>query len=340
MPPARLLLVANPTAQSGRNEARIEQARELLRAADVEHDFLATLPGGETVQEVARALQSGTYDRVVAMGGDGTFNEVGKALIHSGSASDVRMGMLPTGTANDQGQSFGLSSALAELPRNVQVIAEGYHCGLDAGRIRGYSAGGQLEREDWFFDSAGWGISPKILAVRNEDRRIIENVPLFRDLYRDHLVYAGALFRTFLKSYIVPEQFTVRLEVDGVRHQWVDLCDLVVKATRIYGGLWVMDPESRHDDGRFEIVPFTSKHDWVSKAIVHLDHTGSLSEVLSRVGVNHSKHLIGSRISLEFFSRDALAAQIDGEEWPATPRVDIEVLPCAIRLIVPKPVDS
>jgi diacylglycerol kinase family enzyme len=337
------LLVANPTAQSGKNEARIDEARALLATAEIPHEFLPTQPAGRTVTDVAETLREGRHDVVVAMGGDGTFNEVAKGLLRSGQAEHVRVAMLPTGTANDQGQSFGLSSAASDLPRNVQVIADGAETRLDAGRLRAFDGESRTVMTDYFFDSAGWGISPRILAVRNEDRRLIENVPVLRDLYRDHLVYAGAVFRTFLKSCIAPERFTARIEIDGERHQWIDLCDLVVKGTRIYGGLWVMDPGSRHDDGKFEVVPFVGKHDWVSKAIVHLDHTGALSQVLSKVGVSHSKHLSGSKIRIELFveggwSRDGgspICAQIDGEEFPATPAVEIEVLPRAVRLIVP-----
>ena len=47
----------------------------------------------------------------------------------------------------------------------------------------------------WFFDSLGWGISPKILRMRNEDRRLVSGIPILRELYRDQLVYAGAVLR-------------------------------------------------------------------------------------------------------------------------------------------------
>jgi len=91
-------------------------------------------------------------------------------------------------------------------------------------------------REDLFFDSAGWGISPRVLQLRNEDRKAIAEIPLVRDVYRDQLVYAGALLRTFLESYIEDDKFDVTVTADGETFAWTGLSDLIVKGTRIYGG--------------------------------------------------------------------------------------------------------
>ena len=98
----RHLLVGNPTAQSGRNAARIVEARRLLDAGGLPHRFVATAPAGGTVGLVAAALAADpALDVAVYMGGDGTFAEVAKAILASGRAAEVRLGMLPTGTAND-----------------------------------------------------------------------------------------------------------------------------------------------------------------------------------------------------------------------------------------------
>lgn len=335
--PPTTLLVGNPTAQSGRNAERIEVARALLRAAGIEHRFAATEPAGGTVGVVRAALADPRLDLVVEMGGDGTFAEVAKGILGSGRAAEVRLGMLPAGTANDQGKSFGLGSGEADLERNVQVLAAGHELRLDAGRIRALDAGGAVLADDWFFDSAGWGISPRVLKLRNEDRQSIAAVPLLRDLYRDQLVYAGALLRTFIASYLDDGKFDAVAVVDGQRVELRGLTDLVVKATRIYGGLWVLDPAARPDDGRFELVPFVGKRDWISKAIVHLDDSGQLADTLAALGVTHSPSLSGARIDIDLEEQAGmpLCAQIDGEEFCASHRVSIEVLPRALRLVVP-----
>jgi diacylglycerol kinase family enzyme len=334
------LLVGNPTAQSGKNAERIERARVLLGRARVPHAFLATLPGGRTVRAVSEALVADArLTTAIYMGGDGTFAEVAKGILGSGRADEVRLGMLPTGTANDQGKSFGLEADEDALERNVAVIAQGAEARLDAGRLRGFDDAGARVLDELFFDSAGWGISPRVLALRNEDRRLIEQIPLVRDVLRDQIVYAGALMRTFAESYVEDDKFDVEAVVDGRALAWHGLSDLVVKGTRVYGGLWVFDPDARPDDGRFEVVPFAGKRDWVSKAIVHLDGTGTVSESLETVGVRHSAAVSGARIELRFGEHPGglpLAAQVDGEQCAYAPRVEIEVLARALRIVVPR----
>src|SRR5436853_297196 len=66
-----------------------------------------------------------------------------------------------------------------------------------------------------FFDSAGWGISARVLARRNRDRERVESHQHLREIYRDELVYAGALLKTFLESYAVSDKFAAEVTADG-----------------------------------------------------------------------------------------------------------------------------
>jgi diacylglycerol kinase family enzyme len=333
------LLVGNPTAQSGKNAARIDRARARLDVVGIDHDFAATLPKGATVKLVAEKLKAHPYDAVIYMGGDGTFAEVAKGLLQSGHADRTALAMLPTGTANDQGKSFGLSAEEDALASNVDVIKMNARCKLDVGHISAIDKHGNVLRQDAFFDSAGWGISPRVLKLRNEDRKTIESIPIVREIWRDHLVYAGALMRTFLASYVDDDKFDVDLVCDGVATRMEGLSDLVVKATAVYGGAWIFVRDSAPDDGLFEVVPFAGKRDWLSKAIVLLDGNPVTSEALSTIGVTHSESIRAKSIELRFHPRSQevpLAAQIDGEEFVATERVRIEVEPRALTLVVPE----
>jgi diacylglycerol kinase family enzyme len=305
-----------------------------LAQAGIACDVLSTLPGGATIPAVAGRLRAAPYACVVAMGGDGTFREVASGLLDSGRAEHVMMGMLPTGTANDQGRSFGLDAGEGALPRNLAVLAGGKETRLDAGRM---TAGGA---SSWFFDSAGWGISARVLRVRNEDRAVVEKQPpLLKALYRDHMVYAGALLRVFLESYVVKDAFRAEMvDQDGKRTVLEGLTDLIVKGTRVYGGAWVFDRTSKHDDGLFEVVPFRGKLDWTSKAIVDLDGNPVTEEMLNAIGVEHSHPFRFAKLTLRLdwpAGGVTPAAQIDGEEHPATHEATVEVVPRAVRLLVP-----
>lgn len=353
------LLVGNPTAQSGKNQERIDRALDLLRNSRtktsrdsdqqrgvIEATLLPTLPKGGTIRAVQDALEADPEIRVViAMGGDGTFREVAAGLFTSSARDRVALGMLPTGTANDQGKSFGLEATAEALERNIDVICAGHETRLDVGVFRSLAAPGASPNAtaqtstDYFFDSCGWGLSARVLAQRNKDRAIVETLGPLKEIYRDHAVYAGAFLKTFLESYVIDDKLRIEATLDGNHVELDGLTDLIVKNTRVYAGAWVLDRTSKHDDGAFELVPFRGKRDWASKAIVDLEGNPITEEMLNDIGVEHSKPIRASSMELRIFDPPggaALATQLDGEEWPASSHVKIDVVPRGLRLIVPQ----
>lgn len=343
MTQAQHLLVGNPTAQSGENAQRITRARQLLADHEIETDLLTTRPDGQTPAAVCKSLETKDYRCVISMGGDGTFKEVASGLLDCGRAEEITLAMLPTGTANDQGRSFGLSSNPQDLVDNVAVIADGHEARLDAGKIRGFDERGEPLIDTWFFDSAGWGLSARTLAARNLDRKWVEQTPLLSEVYRDHLLYAGALLRTFIETSLTPSEFTARVHIDGQLHELTALTDLLIKNTRIYAGAWVLDRTSRPDDGQFEVVPFRGKADWLSKGIVDLEGNPITSEELESLGLEHSKPLRGAELELEIDpppEGELPPTQADGEELPAVWSATVKVLARALRLIVPRTAEA
>src|SRR5690606_12089291 len=101
------ILVANPTARTGKAERAIQRALEGLTAAGLEPEFFPTLPEGRTVASLADRIEREDVARVIYLGGDGTFAESAKGIIlaRERAGIDVPLGMLPMGTANDQGRS-------------------------------------------------------------------------------------------------------------------------------------------------------------------------------------------------------------------------------------------
>ena len=332
----RVLLVSNPTARSGRNALRIAQARSELAKRGLEADFLATLPDGRTIGAVREALDGGGYGVAVAMGGDGTFREVASAILESKGRDDVTLGMLPTGTANDQGKSFGLDAGDRALKRNLDVLVAGATTRLDAGRFCVLDDDDRVARASWFFDSAGFGLSARILRQRNVDRAWIQqNLPALGRVYRDQTVYAGATLRVLTRA-LVGANLSARVVADGVVHELPRLTDFIVKNTRIYGGAWVLDPTSRHDDGLFEIIPLRGRRDWLERVILDIDGNPWREVVVRALRLSRVPPIRAARIEVSFVTSGTLDAQIDGEETLATRRATIEVVPKAIRLIVPR----
>jgi diacylglycerol kinase family enzyme len=331
------VLFANPTAQSGKAADWIRSARARLDEAQIAHRFMATEPDGATIHRVTEAIDEGGARVVIYMGGDGTFAEVAKGILASKHASQVAMGMLPTGTANDQGKSFGLDAGPWALDRNVEVIAEGYTVGCDVGALV-IERGLKEVHRDMFFDSFSVGIGAAALATRNRDRERVGRIPGLGMIYRDQLVYMGALAQRFLESCVVDTKFDIDCVIDGKVHQFQNLLDVIVKNTKIFGGEWIFDPQSESDDGRVELVPITGRRDFTAKLLGTMRKIPVGMDDLERVGIEHNPAIAGTDIEITVRGEGGVlpAAQIDGEEIPAGDRYNVHVIARALRLIVPR----
>jgi diacylglycerol kinase family enzyme len=271
------------------------------------------------------------------MGGDGTFAEVAKGILASRHASEIAMGMLPTGTANDQGKSFGLEAGPGALERNVEVLAAGATIGCDVGRLA-IERGSRQLHQDLFFDSFSLGLGAASLATRNRDRERVGRIPGLGTIYRDQLVYIGAVVQRFVESYVVDIKFELDAVIDGTVHHLPHLIDVIVKNTRIFGGEWIFDTQAESDDGRFELVPITGRRDFTSRLLANFKDSPLGTDDLERLGIAHATPIVGAKFELLVRAEGGVlpAAQIDGEEIPAGDRYLVEVVARALRLIVPR----
>ena len=338
------ILVANPTARTGKAEAVIEHALAGLESAGLSPEFLPTQPEGKTVASLAARIEREDVARVIYLGGDGTFAEAAKGIIlaRERTGIDVPLAMLPMGTANDQGRSFGISAGSKALEQNIQTIAAGCEQWMDVGRIEAIDAEGELLRSDLWFDNCGFGLSARILAQRNRDRNAIANMPLVKELYRDKLVYAGAAVSQMVKSVVggpTGSLFSCEVVVDGEVLEWVGLTDLVVNGTILYGGEWIFVENSRADDGKFEVLPFRSHADWVMAALSRHKHNPVTDDDREVMGTGGREYRQGRQIELRLFRArlgPEIPAQIDGEEFVTAPHYRVENLFHHLRIIVPE----
>lgn len=338
------LLVANPTARTGKAGRTIDRAMEGLAGKGLHPEFFPTLPEGRTVAALAERLERGDCSRVIYLGGDGTFAESAKGIIlaRERTGVDVPMGMLPMGTANDQGRSFGIHAGPKALDRNIDTIAVGCEQWLDVGRIEALDERGDVKRSDLWFDNCGFGLSARILAQRNRDREWAARVPVVKQFYRDKLVYAGAAFSELFKSLAggpSDSLFSAELTIDGEVVEWVGLTDLVVNGTILFGGEWIFVEDSRADDGKFEVIPFRSHADWVSATIKSHKHNPVTEADREVVGLRGREFKRGREIEVRLFRAQQgpeIPAQIDGEEFTTGYHYRVDNLFHHLRIIVPE----
>ena len=293
-----------------------------------------TLPDGATAEALSAALDADpAIGVVVYLGGDGTFAEVAKGIL--GASQRRPLGMLPSGTANDQGKSFGISSREDRLDWNLDVIEAGFTTLLDVGKVGRIGADGRVDALDHVFHSVGWGLQSAILEQRNKDRSAVEKVPLLRQLYRDQLVYAGAAVAKLAETYVEPVKFDAYVTADGRRHVLRGLTDLVINATPVYGGMWVPDRLAEPDDGKFELVPIHGRREWISKAVRDLANVPVWEEQLETFGVRHLDGFSASEFDVELVRVSDVSTQIDGEEWVSGQHFKVSVLRRELQVITP-----
>lgn len=371
--PIATLLVANPTARSGKAKRYIDDAMAVLDDAGLRPEFLATLPAGGTVGALADRLEREDVARVVYMGGDGTFAEAAKGIIlaRERSGIDVPLGMLPMGTANDQGRSFGITAGVRSLRRNVEIIAAGNEQWLDTGRIEAFDAADVPIARDLWFDSCGIGLSARILAQRNREREWVENIPLLRRVYRDKLVYTSATLRNLVFGAAAGKNFRAEIDLDGETLVCESVADILIQGTIIYAGDWIFAPEGKPDDGRFEVVILRGHADWAAAAIGGFKRNPVTGDDLEVLGLPRrevpagkvidiridrpSRPNLATRVFAPFRRRPSqppagpaiaaatgpggiggVDAQIDGEEFVSAVRYRIENLFHHLRILVPE----
>jgi diacylglycerol kinase family enzyme len=252
---------------------------------------------------------------------------------------DVPLGMLPMGTANDQGRSFGIVAGSKALARNVKIIAAGVEQWLDVGRIEALDDAGVPVAQDLWFDSCGVGLSAEILFRRNRDREFVEHIPLLRRFYRDKLVYTSATVRTLLLGLVGRSTFSVEMSIDGDTREYTGVSDILLQGTILYAGDWIFDPEAKPDDGKFEVVVLRGHADWAAAAIGGFKLNPVTGDDLEVLGVARREVPRGKHIEMRVVRPtgiERVPAQIDGEEWVSTDHYRIDNLFHHLRIIVPE----
>lgn len=108
----KLLFIVNPTSGDIPKEKTIAKIKQYINKDKFEYEIQLTERAKHAIELSAAAIKN-NVDAVIAVGGDGSVNEVGRALIHT----DVAMGILPLGSGN------GLARHL-KIPMNIEGAIE------------------------------------------------------------------------------------------------------------------------------------------------------------------------------------------------------------------------
>ncbi len=221
------LVIANPTAGRWLALKETPRAARLLREHNISFDLVYTAQPQHAVSLTRQGVRAG-YEVIVALGGDGTANEVLNGLVQARRAGEgeAALGFLCIGTGNDF--AYGVGAPL-DLEGGVEALARGRTRVIDVGEVVGVRCFGN-------------GIGIGFDAVVN----------MFSDRItwlRGHPVYLLAVLRTILFYYRAPQ---TRIEGDGFHLEQPTLMVSVMNGRRMGGG-FLMAPEARPDDGLFDL---------------------------------------------------------------------------------------
>lgn len=305
----KIAAVVNPHSAGGRTGKRWPQFQRILesRLGPVAARF--TERQGDAIVITRELLQAG-YTLIVAVGGDGTFNEAANGFIQADKLvrPDARLAILPAGTGGDFQKMLGLSRN--GIDQAIELIASGHTSYIDVGKARYVTHAGAAQ-ERYFVNLVSFGIGG-FVAARS----------------RNFLTPLGGKMAFLWATLLVLLSWrgrTVTLKIDGSAtpgtHRVTDIC---VGNGRFYGGGMHPCPTAAMDDGIFEVTVI----DYMNMFRLMRDMSVLYSDNVYRHPKTH--HLRGARIEAAAAAPTFL--QVDGEPLGRLP-VEITLLPRLLPIV-------
>lgn len=231
MTPGRAIAIVNPAAGKGTGARVALRLAAELDAAGMSADVVTTPGPGAAARLAGRAALDG-YTRVIAVGGDGTANEIANGLVDT----DVALALYPIGSGNDFARALGYPRTRSAL---LAFLAGAQPRRIDVGEVNGRI----------FLNAAGVGI----------DGHVAERIVASARVVGPTLGYfVGALVS--IATYR-PRQ--MRVTIDGTVRTGKHLVVVAANGTHFGSGMHVA-PNARLDDGLLDIVVAGDLGRWAS----------------------------------------------------------------------------
>lgn len=210
----KYLFVINPIAGSGKAKAMKSIIEEVMNENKIDYKIVFT----SKPKEATYIASSFDYDVIVAVGGDGTVNEVTSGLL---DREDIVLGIIPAGTGNDLSRSLNLPQDPKEA---IERVLNGKVSKIGVGQSNGHN----------FLNISSVGFDVAVL-INNE---------IIRKKVKSKLSYIIAVIYTLLKY----KKSKVIIDIEGqVYHR--NLFLLAIGKGKYYGGGMMIIPNANpYDD--------------------------------------------------------------------------------------------
>lgn len=300
------LILVNPSADAGRAARAVPGLRDFVRKNNWEVEVVVSADAADLAQRARAAAASG-HKRILAFGGDGTFQVLLNALCNH---PDVTLGVIPAGGGNDLASALGIPrdpiQAAALLKTGEPRFIDAVGVRTAAGERRLYAGGGGL----------GLDAEASFLAATS-----------FRN-WKGRFRYIAAALRAFQRFAPLEIKATMySQDWEGPRLLEQNVLLLGILNTPSYGGGLRVTPHAKLDDGSLDLVAVADlKGLEVFALLPALVLSGELR-------TRRVRRFSIQRVRIE--SRRPARFHGDGEILGMTP-LEVEVLPRFIRILAPK----
>jgi diacylglycerol kinase (ATP) len=228
---ARYLFVLNPVAGRGAGGQSLKRLRSLLASSKIDYEIVLTA-GPAHATDLAREAKA---DIIVAVGGDGTANEIANAL----AGTEKVLAILPIGSGNDLIKSLGIPRDMAKA---FDIILKGKRKTIDTGAVScGHLAPGDalggFTKERVFVNGVGVGLDAAVAERTTHLPRL-----------RGTLLYLVALLQAVWR-YNAP---LIKMVRDSETTESRKLL-VAIGNGRCAGGGFYLTPDARVDDGLLDL---------------------------------------------------------------------------------------
>ncbi len=230
----KYLVILNPSAAKGTAIKKKPEIEKLLQEKGLDFTLVVSEKPGAPMALAQAAADKG-YDVVIAVGGDGTLNEVINGLMTAKLAGKKipGLGVIPAGRGNDFAGSMGIPSDLAQA---VQVIADGTIKTIDIGQV----IGGTYPDGKFFGNGVGIGFDTIVGFEAAKLPSFLSGMP----------GYLIAAIKTIFLYFKAPK---LRIVMDNETIEQPCLIVSVMNGKRM-GSTFMMAPNSKPDDGLFSLM--------------------------------------------------------------------------------------
>lgn len=303
---ATMKVIVNPVAANGAVGKRWPQIRDILQAESGRFDVSFTEAPNHATQLAREALAAG-YRTIVAVGGDGTLNEVVNGLALEGAVDPtVRLGIIPGGTGSDLVRTLGIPH---DYRAACQRLRHSQPRGIDLGLITCVSEGREVRR--YFINAAGLGFDGEVAERTNRSSKALGGtLPFLSSLFIKLLTYQNK---------------TVEVTLDGQQCLQQKANSVIVCNGRYLAGGMYIAPHATLDDNFFDVI--------VIGDTSRLEVLANVPRIYRGTHLSHPKVDEYRAKEVQVKAQERMLLQADGElvgEAPAT----FQIIPQALHVLV------